>query len=244
MLTHATRLRAPSLAGMACAVLLAASPWMSWAHAEDASPRDRWHIITQSPYGFTAGGSAGSFNLQGSPVGGFTSFNGTRGFVDYSLGHGLGFTRDLGVGSIQATIGARAAEPLVTNGFTPPLEQRRYLGIGPRLGLAGSKPLESSWVMEWQVGAAALFGDRTLDAAGGVVNSILPNYSATGSKPVVNVDGLLGLSYWFNTASKLTLGYRADAYFNASPALNAVGAASQNADRIDHGPTIRFTIQK
>lgn len=241
MLTHATRLRAPSLAGMACVVLLVASPWMPWAYADDASPRDSWHIITQSPYGFTAGGSAGLLNAQNPQVTGFTSFNGTRGFVDYSLGHGLGFTRDLGVGSIQATIGARVAEPLVVNGFTPALEQRRYLGVGPRLGLAGSKSLESSWVVEWQVGAAALFGDRTLDATGGVVSSILPNYSS--GKPVVNVDGLLGLSYWFNAASKLTLGYRADAYFNGSSTLNAVGAASQNTDRIDHGPMIRFTIQ-
>ena len=39
------------------------------------------------------------------------------------------------------------------------------------------------------------------------------------SGSVVNVDGLLGLSYWFDTASKLTLGYRAD-YFKGSPAFN------------------------
>ena len=58
---------------------------------------------------------------------------------------------------------------------------------------------------------------------------------------VLNVDGLLGLSYWFNAASKLTLGYRADAYFNKSaPALNF----TTPAQTIDHGPMIKFTIQK
>ena len=85
-----------------------------------------------------------------------------------------------------------------------------------------------------------LFGDRTFDSNGGVANSVLPNYASSGS--VVNVDGLLGLSYWFDTASKLTLGYRAD-YFKGSPAWNLTGDAD-NADRVNHGPMIRFSIQK
>ena len=66
-----------------------------------------------------------------------------------------------------------------------------------------------------------LFSDRTFDSNGGVANPVLPSYASSGS--VVNVDGLLGLSYWFDTASKLTLGYRAD-YFKGSPAWNLTGA--------------------
>ena len=73
-----------------------------------------------------------------------------------------------------------------------------------------------------------------------VANAVLPNYASSGS--VVNVDGLLGLSYWFDTASKLTLGYRAD-YFKGSPAWNLTGNAD-SADRVSHGPMIRFSIQK
>ena len=58
--------------------------------------------------------------------------------------------------------------------------------------------------------------------------AVLPNYASSGS--VVNVDGLLGLSYWFDTASKLTLGYRAD-YFKGSPAWNLTGNGGQRRSR-------------
>ena len=163
------------------------------------------------------------------------------GFADYSIGRTLGFGRDYGLGDIQATLGVRMAEPLASNGFTPAYDPRRYLGVGPRMGFEGNKALHSSWVVEWQVGAAVLFGDRTFDSNGGVANSVLPNYASAGS--VVNVDGLLGLSYWFDTASKLTLGYRAD-YFKGSPAWNLTGTAADSADRVNHGPMIRFSIQK
>ena len=114
---------------------------------------------------------------------------------------------------MQATLGVRMAEPLASNGFTPSFDPRRYLGVGPRMGFEGNQPLQSSWVVEWQVGASLLFSNRAFDTGGGVVNSVLPNYANSGS--VVNVDGLLGLSYWFDSASKLTLGYRAD-YFKGS----------------------------
>jgi hypothetical protein len=105
--------------------------------------------------------------------------------------------------------------------------------------LEGNQPLQSSWVVEWQVGAALLNGNRTFDTGGGVINSPLPNFANSGS--VVNVDGLLGLSYWFDSASKLTLGYHAD-YFKGSSAFN-IGTAD-NANRVDHGPMVRFSIQK
>ena len=66
---------------------------------------------------------------------------------------------------MQATLGVRMAEPLASNGFTPSFDPRRYLGVGPRLGLEGNQPLQSSWVVEWQVGAALLNGNRTFDTA-------------------------------------------------------------------------------
>ena len=237
MLAPRTIARVLLLAG----ILLAASPL---ARAEDAPAKDDgWKFSTRSPNGYTSGGAQGSFYFQSTPGAAFNSYNGTRGFSDFSLGHALGFAREFGIGDVQATVGARVAEPLVTNGFTPALEDRRYLGVGPRLGLEGSKKLQSSWVVEWQVGAAMLFGDRSLDSSGGVINPVLPNYAGSGSGSVVNVDGLLGLSYWFNEASKLTLGYRADAYFKGSGSLNAVGVPPPNGDHIDHGPMVRFSIQ-
>ena len=70
----------------------------------------------------------------------------------------------------------------------------------------------------------------------------LPNYSSSGS--VVNVDGLLGLSYWFDTASKLTLGYRAD-YFKGSPAWNIDRhGGGQRRPRQPRADDPVFSIQK
>ena len=82
----------------------------------------------------------------------------------------------LGLGNMQVTLGVRMAEPLASNGFTPSFDPRRYLGVGPRLGFEGNKPLQSSWVVEWHVGAALLYGNRTFDSGGGVVTRLLPNF--------------------------------------------------------------------
>lgn len=164
------------------------------------------------------------------------------GFSDYSIGHTLRLGQEYGLGNMQATFGVRMADPLATNAFTPSFDTRRYMGVGPRMGFEGSKPLQSSWVVEWKFGASVLFSDRVFDASGNVANLVVPSYANSGS--VVNVDGLLGLSYWFDSAAKLTLGYRAD-YFKGTPAFTVTGAAADNAaDRVNHGPMIRFSIQK
>jgi Legionella pneumophila major outer membrane protein precursor len=237
MSTRTTIKRALLRAGVASAIALTAS---LAAYADDAQSgrHDGWQFGTQGPFGFSSGGAPGSFYFHATPGTAFESSNGTRGFVDYSMTHGLSFGRELGIGNTQATFGVRVAEPLISNGFTPAFDDRRYTGAGPRVGLQGSNRLQSSWGLEWQVGAAVLFSDKMLDTAN--VNAAIPNYAASGGS-VLNVDGLLGLSYWFNAASKLTLGYRADAYFNKSaPALNF----TTPAQTIDHGPMIKFTIQK
>jgi hypothetical protein len=93
-------------------------------------------------------------------------------------------------------------------------------------------------VVDWKVGASVLSGDRSYDSA--VVNPLVPNQAGSSA---LNVDGLLGLSYWFSSASKLTVGYRAD-YFKTSPTLNLSGAAADSGDHINHGPMIRFSVQK
>lgn len=237
MFTRATTKPALLRAGITSAITLIASLSAS-ADDNQSGRHDGWQFSTQGPFGFSSGGAPGSFYFHATPGTAFESNNGTRGFVDYSITHGLSFSRELGFGNMQATFGVRVAEPLISNGFAPAFDDRRYTGAGPHVGLQGSNRLQSSWGLEWQVGAAVLFSDKTLNTAS--VNAAIPNYAASGG-PVVNVDGLLGLSYWFNAASKLTLGYRADAYFNRSaPALNF----ATPTQTIDHGPMIKFTIRK
>jgi hypothetical protein len=205
----------------------------------DTAPR----LSVQTPYGFSSGGSPGSYYFQTTPGSVFNSYNGTRGFTDVAVAQPLGFAREYGLGSISATLGARLAEPLIANGFTPAIDDRRFAGAGPRLGLQGSAPVNSAWNLEWQVGASMLFNNGAY-AGAGTASSAAP-YSGAQSGSVINVDGLLGLTHWFDAASKLTLGYRADAYLKNSQQLNLGGVPPpQNADRVDHGPMVRFTIQK
>ncbi len=142
---------------------------------------------------------------------------------------------------MQATLGVRMAEPLASNGFTPAFDPRRYLGVGPRIGFEGNKPLQSSWVVEWKVGAAVLSGDRTFDTGGGVANPLLPNYASSGS--ALNVDGLLGLSYWFDSAVE-TDGRLSRRLFQRRRRPSTSPAPRRTARRINHGPMIRFSIQK
>jgi hypothetical protein len=233
-------------AAIACSIALLAAP--SVLRAAEPSPvwKDGWTINVPGASKWVSDGAPSPFSpstyVQATPSMpfGVGAAKDAYGFADYSVGHTLGIGQEYGLGNIQATLGVRLAEPLVSNGFTPSFDPRRYLGSGPRVGFEGNSPLASSWVVEWQVGAALLSGNRALDN-NGVANSVLPNYSSSGS--VLSVDGLLGLSYWFDTASKLTLGYHAD-YFKGSTALSMTGAAAENADRINHGPMIRFSIQK
>jgi hypothetical protein len=221
-------------------VLLAAPPG---ARAGEPSPvwKDGWTINIPGQSNWVSDGTPSPFYLQSAPSTPYVpgSVKNPYGFADYSIGRTLSLGQELGLGNVQATLGVRMAEPLASNGFTPSFDPRRYLGVGPRLGLEGNQPLQSSWVVEWQVGAALLNGNRTFDTGAGVINSPLPNFANSGS--VVNVDGLLGLSYWFDSASKLTLGYHAD-YFKGSSAFN-IGTAD-NVNRVDHGPMVRFSIQK
>jgi hypothetical protein len=212
--------------------------------AGEPSPvwKDGWTINVPGASNWVSDGTPSPYASQHAPATAFVpgSAKDPLGFADYSIGRTLGFGRDYGLGDMQATLGVRMSEPLAANGFTPAYDPRRYLGVGPRLGFEGNKALPSSWVVEWHLGAAVLFSDRTLDGNGAVANSVLPNYAS--SAPIVNVDGLLGLSYWFDTASKLTLSYRAD-YLKGSPAWNLAGTGD-SAERISHGPMIRFSIQK
>ena len=224
---------------VAMIALLGAAPEL---RAAEPSPvwKDGWTINVPGDSRFVGDGTPSGFNLQSAPAPSYTPglAKDPYGFADYSVGHTLGFARDYGL-NLQATLGLRAAEPLANNGFTPAFDPRRYMGVGPRVGLEGNSTLPSSWVMEWKVGASVLSNSRDFSTDTGVANLNLPSLTNTGS--MVNVDGLLGLSYWFDSASKLTLGYRAD-YFKGGSGVNLSGNTSESA--VNHGPLIRFSIQK
>jgi hypothetical protein len=239
------RLTTRSLAILAggCAFVLSACPAL---HAAEQSPvwKDGWTINIPGRSNWVSDSAASPFDSRGlpPPASFYTpgSVKDPYGFADYSIGHSFGGS--LGLGNMQATLGVRISEPLAATGFTPAIEPRRYLGVGPRLGFEGNNPLSSSWVVEWRVGASMLNSERGANTGAAAVNPAVPNYAAS-SGSLVNLDGLLGLSYWFSSASKFTVGYRAD-YFKGSDGLNLSGATAESAGRVDHGPIVRFSIQK
>ena len=242
MIMRATATPGVVRAGLLAATLLvAALP----AHAQDltAPTRDTApRLSVQTPYGLSSGGAQGSYYFQTTPGTAFNSYNATRGFTDLSVAQPLGIGRELGIGNVSATLGARVADPLIANGFTPPTTIAA-ISVSARVSaLQGNAPVGSSWNVEWQVGASMLFGNSTAD--GGATYNPVTSYAGSQSGSVVNVDGLLGLSHWFDAASKLTLGYRADAHFKNTQNQNFGVPPAQNADRIDHGPMVRFTVQK
>ena len=218
---------------------LLASPHTLRAAEPSAVWKDGFTINVPGQSNWTSDGTATSF-YQGTPATAYTPgvAKDPYGFADYSIGHTLSFGRDYGLGNMQATLGVRLSEPLASSGFTPAFDPRRYMGVGPRLGLEGNAALPSSWVLEWKVGASLLYNDRSL----GAVNTPLPNFANTGS--TMNVDGLLGLSYFFDSASKLTVGYRADYFKGGTSSLNISGNTAESSDHLNHGPMIRFSIQK
>jgi len=235
--------------GKAMRVLLAATLWSVALLAAAPDPRaaepsavwkDGWTINTPGGSNWLADGTASSFYSPGAPSAPYTPglARDPYAFADYAIGHTLPFGRDTGLGDMQATLGARVAEPLARNELSPAFDPRRYMGAGPRIGFEGNKPLQSSWIVEWRAGASVLYTDRTFDTGSGAANPLLPNTISSGS--ALNVDGLLGLSYWFDSAAKLTVGYRAD-YFKTSPTFNITATAADNA--VNHGPLIRFSIQ-
>ena len=70
-----------------CAGIMSATALTSLpATADYNAPRkDEWRFVTQGPFGLSSGGSRNSFYFQATPGTAFSSFNGTRGFVQIGL---------------------------------------------------------------------------------------------------------------------------------------------------------------
>jgi hypothetical protein len=228
---------------------------------------DGWHISAQGRYGWASGGAPASFSFQSAPAAPFSFTNGTN--TDHKETHWLAdfmVGRDLGVGgNIQVKAGVRVADltakttasiaggtqtapptPMIIGKFAATPEQKSsFLGFGPRVALEGHVPMQRSWTIDWGAGGGVLFGDRKVDLTGGSVSAVhFPNLSSSNRATVINLDGLLGLSYWFSTASRLSLSYRVDAYLKGLTTFNATGTGTENVNRIYHGPMLRFTYRQ
>lgn len=216
-----------------------------------ASP---WHISMDFRYG--RGGKrrvSGPFTVS---VPGYGTYTGTatvrhkehHWVTDFAVGRDLG----IGAGQHQAKLGVRVAElkgktnaagtfTVSSSTYTFAASFRsKFLGVGPRIGLNGSFPLQGPWSLDYAGGVAVLYGEREFHISASVPGFGSGSASSDKNGWIFNADVWAGLSYAFTPNFKLTGGYRFDGYWNAlrmfDSNLNVV-----NNDRFFHGPFVRAT---
>jgi hypothetical protein len=95
-----------------------------------------------------------------------------------------------------------------------------------------------NWSLDYMAGAAVLFGHRTLSISNGLTGDFLSE-ELRETRAVFNTDASLGISFAVASNTKLTLGYRVDAYFGAL--RNPSSTNIESIDYIEHGPFGRLT---
>jgi hypothetical protein len=116
----------------------------------------------------------------------------------------------------------------------------RFFGVGPRLAVTGSIPIQVGWTIDYQGGVAGLIGDRSFN----YLVTVTPGTSFSSSNNsygvVFNADAWAGLSYALTSQLKMTGGIRADYYADALTTYNFAGGFT-NVDRLYWGPFVRLT---
>jgi hypothetical protein len=175
----------------------------------------------------------------------------THAVADFAVGRDLG----IGNGESQVKLGLRyadlsarisgpgvaytsAALGSLTSTSNAYLKSR-FQGLGPRVAVEGSMPLSGQWGLDYGAGAAYLFAitrDRTFALADG------SEITQSDKKGVFNLDASLAVTYNFTPTTKVALGYRADAYFDALPGIDFTKSGGEtDVTRVYHGAFLRLT---
>jgi hypothetical protein len=224
------------------------------------------NVAIPSPPGFHFGTRTTSAFASGT---GTAEIKDQHWLIDFAVGRDY----QLGSGQVQAKIGIRIADikvkitgsGTVSGSDTPPpgfgspitgifafIQRSRFLGVGPRVGVDGSVPLNGGWTFDYVGGVAVLFGDRKLDSTstmtlvlnpggGQQVGTVNTAFSDSSFGAVFNLDAQAGFSYWFTRNFKMTASFRFDGYWNALRTVNTDGAIV-NENRFYYGPMLRATL--
>jgi hypothetical protein len=154
---------------------------------------------------------------------------------------------------------AAAGDPTseTENASSVTTQKSSFLGAGPRVGVEGSVPF-GKFSFDYAADAAWLIGDARINSESTANVSIVSLPLGTGETlsesgitsgstyqktvSVYNGDFLVGLSYWFTPAFKITLDYRLDAYFSPLRTYDINGAVV-SLDRYYQGPEIALTAK-
>jgi len=275
----------PYIPGLSPAFDAKPSNW-GWdaAGAFDYRFNGDWHVSADFRYGSNRrtlnsiqNGCIGSFSCNTLMTGANSATRKEYNWVaDFMVGRDVG----LGLGNSQIKGGLRVAQirgttngniswvptAAVTIGPSIYSQTNKFTGIGPRLALEGNAPITGAWSIDYMVGFAGLFADRSttqtaftpLNNFGFPCHSGCPINTSTSSNGFVfNPDAMLGIAYAISPTMKLAINYHVDAYFDAlrafgaggvppptigSPAVASPGNPT-DVNRIYHGPSIRLTAQ-
>jgi hypothetical protein len=118
-----------------------------------------------------------------------------------------------------------------------------FLGIGPRAGASFAHRFDdSSLGLSGMVAGAAIFGRRESDktgefsifSSGGSGGSIVFSGTDSDNEKVYNLEGALGLDFYLGESSKLTVGARAQKWWNIRGA--DLGSGGSDDDHLNVGP--------
>ena len=218
-----------------------------------------WHVSAQFRYGKAGdrdSSLSGYFTAPGIGYGyviGNLNHKESHAVADFAVGHDIG----IGTGQAQLKFGVRVVDlsakstatgTLYTGGYPaagtfPGASisfESRFVGAGPRGSIEGSQPIMGPLAVEYMGGVAYLYGTRSLNVTSSAPGLGSAAFGVSDVTGIFNADASLGLSYAFNKAAKVTLGYRYDGYWGAMKMydsnLNVV-----NNDRAYYGPFLRFT---
>lgn len=134
------------------------------------------------------------------------------------------------------------------------VQESKFLGAGPRIGIDGSAPVGMGWTFDYLGDVAALFGTQRLQRTSSFADAAIlgtpetvPSVIEAAQKfgAVFNADVQVGVSYWMAQNMKITASYRLDAFFNVLSTLDAKNDPTrlQRIDRYTHGPRLAVTAQ-
>jgi hypothetical protein len=118
---------------------------------------------------------------------------------------------------------------------------QRFSGAGPRIGIDARIPLTNNLRADVSVAGSALYGRRKID----VRDTLYSEFSQSESKNTIipNVEASVALTYLLGSNASISLGYKAEQFWNIMPTLSGgEGGGFSNDDRLLHGPFARLTI--
>jgi hypothetical protein len=224
------------------------SPWhVSASFRYGWNNRDKSHDASEVVTFVRPGGSTQTATAQAGTV----HVRETHAVADFAVGRDLGIgtaTAEVKLGLRYADLSARISGPGVAYTSTSlgslhstgnAYLKSRFQGLGPLVSVEGSVPLTGQFGLDYGAGAAYLFSlkrDRTFALTNG------STITQSDNKGVFNLDASLAVTYSFTPGTKVALGYRADAYFDALPGIDfAKTGGKTDSTRVYHGPFLRLT---